>query len=152
MTKECDSIAKGVAEAWDFWLANHDISTPETIERAVSETFERWALEHDDDLIRGISEAIAAKHPISGPPVAVHAVGSVTGIYAAEPGWEAISYVSSGSGDLQRFPVIAWALYVYDLDAYDRPLTRIEPMFIGNGFPALQSHFSDCEIRKVKPE
>lgn len=148
MTKGHDSVAKGVTDAWDFWLSQHDISTPETIQRAIFESFQKWASDNEEGLIQGISKAIAAENPVAGHPVAVYAVGSVVSIYAAEPGWEVITYLAGGEG-LERFPVTAWAVVVYELDDYDRPKTRIEPMFICNGYPALQTAFSDCEIRKV---
>lgn len=58
-TTEQEAVAKGVADAWDFWLSQHDISTPELIEAAVEKSVSGWLAAHSDELIAAIAKAVA---------------------------------------------------------------------------------------------
>lgn len=52
MINQPDSVKAGVAEAWDFWLSQHDISVPEIIKDAVRKSMSSWLDDHADDLFR----------------------------------------------------------------------------------------------------
>ena len=59
MTTEHDAIAKGVTDAWDSWLSQHDISVPDTIEVAVRGAVYVWLDIHTPTLIEAIAKAVA---------------------------------------------------------------------------------------------
>lgn len=59
MSPEREATRKGVSDAWDFWLSQHDISTPELIEAAVKEATSAWLTANTDRLITAVAEAIA---------------------------------------------------------------------------------------------
>lgn len=52
-----DSIRDGAAEAFAFWLSQHDVTVPQVIEDAAERAITAWLNAHTDELI----EAIAAK-------------------------------------------------------------------------------------------
>lgn len=52
------ATTEGVAEAWDWWLSQHDVSVPELIYDAVTKAVTSWLNTHEDDLI----DAIARQH------------------------------------------------------------------------------------------
>lgn len=56
-TTKQDSIKAGVADAWDFWMSQHDVSMGDLIGDAVRDAVGRWLDAHSEELI----EAIAAK-------------------------------------------------------------------------------------------
>lgn len=47
MSKEQESIRDGVTKAWDFWLSQHDVSTPELIHLAVKDAVKEWMDENE---------------------------------------------------------------------------------------------------------
>lgn len=51
MTKDFDAIAKGVSDSWDFWLSQHDVSTPECIIEATQKAFSQWLYSYGEDVI-----------------------------------------------------------------------------------------------------
>jgi hypothetical protein len=55
MTNE-SSAARGVREAWDYWLSDHPVSVPEIIEVAVRDAFAEWLNSHADEIIAAIAE------------------------------------------------------------------------------------------------
>ena len=55
-------IKDGVADAFGFWLSQHDVTTPDCIESAIRESFTKWLNENADEII----ERIAAKSPNDG--------------------------------------------------------------------------------------
>jgi len=65
MTTEHDATKAGVSDAWDFWLSQHDVSVPETIEAAVKDAVTKWLNIHGEDLF---ASAIAEVLRRSGPP------------------------------------------------------------------------------------
>jgi hypothetical protein len=52
------AAAKGVEQAWDWWLSQHDVSVPKTIQDAVEEAFGRWLDRHGERLIREAIEKV----------------------------------------------------------------------------------------------
>lgn len=42
MTRRIDTTAEGVRDSWDFWLSQHDVSVPMTINDAVEAAFTSW--------------------------------------------------------------------------------------------------------------
>lgn len=54
-----EAIQKGVTEAFDFWLSQHDVTMPACIEYAVEKAMKAWLEEHTEEII----ERIAAKSP-----------------------------------------------------------------------------------------
>ncbi|MFG2870999.1 hypothetical protein [Streptomyces sp. NPDC048338] len=48
-----------MCDAWDFWLSQHDISTPELIETAVKEATSAWLDANTDRLIAAVAEVVA---------------------------------------------------------------------------------------------
>jgi hypothetical protein len=54
-----DAITKGVTDAWDFWLSQHDVTVPDTIEAAVSTATRAWLDGHTPELIEAIAKAVA---------------------------------------------------------------------------------------------
>lgn len=55
-----DSIKAGVTDAWDFWLSQHDVSVPATIQAAVKEVVADWLYEHGEAVFReAIKDAVA---------------------------------------------------------------------------------------------
>ena len=55
MSRE-DSTRKGVSDAWDFWLSQHDVSVPETIFAAVEKAVRGWLDDNTDALIAAIAD------------------------------------------------------------------------------------------------
>lgn len=66
---EHDSVKAGVADAWDFWLSQHDVSVPATIHSAVKEAVGRWLDVHGADLVQAAIAEVAASHMKENPPV-----------------------------------------------------------------------------------
>ncbi|RST13466.1 hypothetical protein [Streptomyces sp. WAC05950] len=62
MTISPDAVTKGVTDAFDFWLSQHDISTPEVIQAGVERALDGWLVSHSDDLITAIAKAVADKN------------------------------------------------------------------------------------------
>jgi hypothetical protein len=54
-----DSVVKGVADAWDFYLDQYPITVPACIEQAVQNAVQEWLGDHTTELISAIAEAIA---------------------------------------------------------------------------------------------
>lgn len=61
MTIPPEAITKGVADSFDFWLSQHDISTPEVIQAGVERALGGWLASHSDELIAAIAKAVADK-------------------------------------------------------------------------------------------
>ncbi|MCX5607184.1 hypothetical protein OHB39_06250 [Streptomyces sp. NBC_00047] len=59
MSTPPEAITKGISDAWDFWLSQHDISTPELIQDAVEKSVSSWLTAHSDELIAAIATAVA---------------------------------------------------------------------------------------------
>ncbi|WP_446218805.1 hypothetical protein [Micromonospora sp. IBHARD004] len=60
-----DQTRAGVADAFDFWLSQHDVTVPQAIEDAAERAITNWLNAHADELI----EAIAAKlRPVNPQP------------------------------------------------------------------------------------
>jgi hypothetical protein len=55
-----DLIEKGVRDAWDFYLSQHDISTADHIEDALMKSFRRWLDDNEDRLLEMIARKVAA--------------------------------------------------------------------------------------------
>jgi hypothetical protein len=51
-------ITKGVANAFEFWLSQHDISTPSAIESAISKSFENWLNQNSDEIIDRVASKV----------------------------------------------------------------------------------------------
>lgn len=56
MSRETET-KKGVEAAFDYWLASHDVSTPNLIELAIRTAFTNWLEKNNED----IAERIATK-------------------------------------------------------------------------------------------
>ena len=54
------AIEKGVCEAWDFWLSQHNVTVPDCIENAVQAAWADWLSDHTDALIAAIARQAAA--------------------------------------------------------------------------------------------
>lgn len=50
------SIEKGIAEAFDYWLGQHPITTPECLESGIQKAFAAWLNVHEDEIIERIAE------------------------------------------------------------------------------------------------
>ncbi|MDH6460889.1 restriction endonuclease Mrr [Micromonospora sp. A200] len=55
--KRTDQTRAGVAEAFDFWLSQHNVTVPQVIEDAAERAITAWLNAHTDELV----EAITAK-------------------------------------------------------------------------------------------
>lgn len=65
------ATTEGVAEAWGWWLSQHDVSVPELISDAVTKAVTAWLDQHGDDLINAIARQhtpLLAPTDISGQP------------------------------------------------------------------------------------
>ena len=56
MTAKLNEVQAAIADSWDAWLNNHDVSVPDRIEVAVTESFAVWLETHSDSLIAAIAE------------------------------------------------------------------------------------------------
>lgn len=59
------AIREGVTESFDFWLSQHDVSTPECIIEGVEKAFRTWLENNEDRLIEAIAAACARKKGLS---------------------------------------------------------------------------------------
>ena len=55
------AIQDGVAEAFDYWLSQHDVSTPECIMIAIEKAFYDWLCRNSDDLIEKLAMKVAER-------------------------------------------------------------------------------------------
>jgi hypothetical protein len=62
MTNKSEDVTKGVENAWDFWLSQHDITVPAAIENAVGTAFGAWLNAHSDELIAAIAVEVAKRN------------------------------------------------------------------------------------------
>lgn len=81
MTAE-NEITSGVRDAWDFYLAQHDVSMPALIEQAVQAAVTAWLDRHAEDILeRILTKAVTsaldtgrslptpgAQYPVTEPP------------------------------------------------------------------------------------
>jgi hypothetical protein len=74
-----NSAAQGVADAWDFYLSQHDVSVPDMIERAVEKAWTEWLEAHSDDIIAAIAEKAAGCIPEEEAPMTTAAAVPATG-------------------------------------------------------------------------
>jgi hypothetical protein len=49
----------GVRDAWDFYLSQHNVSVPETIEIAMREAMTEWLNAHSQEIIDTIADRAA---------------------------------------------------------------------------------------------
>ena len=56
MNVKQESIQKGVADAFDFWLSQHPISFPEIIGDSMKKAFSEWLEAHSEEIIERIAE------------------------------------------------------------------------------------------------
>ena len=64
-TTKKSAVVEGIDKAWSFYLYDHPISVPQTIEDAVTKAFAEWLDDHSDELIEAIATKVAAR---STPP------------------------------------------------------------------------------------
>ena len=55
------AIQDGVAEAFDYWLSHHDVSTPECSMIAIEKAFYDWLCRNSDDLIEKRAMKVAER-------------------------------------------------------------------------------------------
>jgi hypothetical protein len=58
-TARCKATTKGVTDAWDLWLSQHDITVPDCIEAAATAAVRGWLIDNTPELIKAIAEAVA---------------------------------------------------------------------------------------------
>jgi hypothetical protein len=63
MTTKHDSTKDGVSQAWSWWLAEHDVSVPETIEEAVKAAVTDWLNRNGEELFADAIAKVLAKRP-----------------------------------------------------------------------------------------
>lgn len=61
MAPKHEDVHAAVRESWDYWLADHDVSVPNTIEEAVEKAFNNWLNRHGSDLIETAVEKAFTK-------------------------------------------------------------------------------------------
>ncbi|MFE3522228.1 hypothetical protein ACFXOD_11640 [Streptomyces sp. NPDC059161] len=54
-----DAVTKGVADAFGFWLSQHDVTTPELVQAGIEGAVAAWLADHTTDLIDAIAKAVA---------------------------------------------------------------------------------------------
>lgn len=95
-----DNTRDGVAEAFAFWLSQHDVTVPQVIEDAAERAITHWLNAHTDELI----EAITAKlRPVEleGRPVHTY---QPNGDFGAQY----IAFTDPGGSDVNTRPVVGW--------------------------------------------
>lgn len=60
-TMKAEDVRGGVADAVDFWLSQHDVSTPECIIEGVQKAAAAWMSEHADEIIESVAAKVAAE-------------------------------------------------------------------------------------------
>jgi hypothetical protein len=81
-----DAISKGVEGSFDFWLSQHDVSTPEIIECAVKSAFTDWLDAHTDALVAAIvSNGTTSPRPKATEPTQKKPTPTLDGLLGAEP-------------------------------------------------------------------
>jgi hypothetical protein len=68
VTMREESVTKGVGQAFDHWLWNHEITTRDAVAEAVGDAFTTWLGTHTDQIIGAIAKEIvtANKHRLAG--------------------------------------------------------------------------------------
>ncbi|OZE03182.1 hypothetical protein CH249_15435 [Rhodococcus sp. 05-2255-3B1] len=54
-----DKVTRGVTEAWDFWLSQHEVTAPAAVESGVEAAFGEWLTKNTATLIAAIAERVA---------------------------------------------------------------------------------------------
>jgi len=67
-SEHLNQIGLGVRDSFDFWLSQHDISTPKCIEIGIEAAFTKWLDAHTEQII----EAIAARVRVIAIPQEQH--------------------------------------------------------------------------------
>ncbi len=59
---EVESVAAGVEAAWDFWLSQHDISTPEIIAAAIEKAWSKYLAYYEpaDERVERLANRISS--------------------------------------------------------------------------------------------
>ena len=52
-------IRKGVTDAFDFWLSQHEVSFPNLLEDVIQRVFQQWLNEHEDDILIMITKQLS---------------------------------------------------------------------------------------------
>lgn len=55
MKKE-DATAKGVEEAWAYWMSQHDVTVPDCIIEAIKIAFSKWLDKNEYKVIAAIAD------------------------------------------------------------------------------------------------
>jgi hypothetical protein len=63
MKVDPEEVRKGVDDAFNFWLIEHQVSFPELLERTIGDVFEAWLENHSAQIIAQITKAYADLHP-----------------------------------------------------------------------------------------
>lgn len=61
-----DKVTRGVTEAWDFWLSQHEVTAPGAVENGVEAAFAEWLTNNTDTLISAIADRVATTMNPSG--------------------------------------------------------------------------------------
>jgi hypothetical protein len=59
---EYQATERGVRDAWDFWLSQHDVSVPATIEVVVKDAVDAWLDRYGEDLFTAAVEKVAKEN------------------------------------------------------------------------------------------
>jgi hypothetical protein len=54
-----NSVSLGIADAWDTYLNEHNVSVPQMIEGAIEKAVTKWLDARNDDIIEAIARKVA---------------------------------------------------------------------------------------------
>ncbi|MGP0063308.1 MAG: hypothetical protein ACLQGP_06850 [Isosphaeraceae bacterium] len=61
-----DSISRGVADAWDTYLNEHNVSVPQLIEGAIVKAVTKWLEAREDEIIEARAQACRGPQSLAG--------------------------------------------------------------------------------------
>lgn len=63
--QKLQATTRGVTEAWDWWLHQHEVTAPGAVEKGVELAFGDWLTKNTDALIAAIARQVATESNIN---------------------------------------------------------------------------------------
>lgn len=63
--QKLEATTRGVTQAWDWWLHDHEVTAPGAVETGVQLAFDDWLVKNTDALIEAIAREVATNSHIA---------------------------------------------------------------------------------------
>ena len=57
MDVDAEDVREGIREGFEYWLSQHDVSTPECVTDGIKAAFSDWLEKNSDKIVEAIAKA-----------------------------------------------------------------------------------------------